>query len=105
LRGFWAAVHPIGQRPSIALAGPIDVYQERQGVLAVIIEYTRLAHFLAQLEVGRTGAAFMLDATGELVDAPDKEADELHPARMQEIMLPPARMAFAEAGADGRKDS
>ena len=26
--------HPIGQRPSIAFAGPIDVYQERQGVLA-----------------------------------------------------------------------
>ncbi len=25
--------HPIGQRPSIAFAGPIDVYQERQGVL------------------------------------------------------------------------
>src|ERR1700761_9297324 len=53
--------HPIGQRRSIAFAGPIDVYQERQGVLAVIIEYTRLAHFLAQLEVGRTGTAFIFD--------------------------------------------
>ena len=31
--------HPIGERPSIAFAGPIDVYQERQGVLAIIIEY------------------------------------------------------------------
>src|SRR5246127_923115 len=53
--------HPIGQRPSIAFAGPIDVYQERQGVLAIIIEYTGFAHFLAQLEVGRTGTAFILD--------------------------------------------
>src|SRR5262249_1480075 len=51
--------HPIGQRPSIALAGPIDVYQERQGVLAVMIEYTRLSQFLAQLEVGHTGTAFI----------------------------------------------
>ena len=102
---FRVTDHPIGQRPSIALAGPIDVYQERQGVLAVIIEYTRLAHFLAQLEVGRTGTAFILDGSGELVAAPDKEADELHPARMQEIMLPPARMAFAQAGDDGRKGS
>ncbi len=73
--------HPIGQRPSIAYAGPIDVYQERQGVLAIIIEYTRLARFLAQLEVGRTGTAFIFDSDGELVAAPDKDADELHSAR------------------------
>ena len=73
--------HPIGQRPSIAFAGPIDVYQERQGVLAIIIEYTRFARFLAQLEVGRTGTAFIFDGSGELIAAPDKEADELHPAR------------------------
>src|SRR3569832_1421229 len=32
--------HATGERPSIAFAGPIDVYQARQGVLAVIIEYT-----------------------------------------------------------------
>ena len=38
-----------GLRPSIAYAGPIDVYQKRQGVLAVIIENTRLAQFLSQL--------------------------------------------------------
>ncbi len=102
---FKVVDHPIGQRPSIALAGPIDVYQERQGVLAVIIEYTRLAHFLAQLQVGRTGTAFILDGSGDLVAAPDKEADELHPARMQEMMLPMAQMAFVEAGEEGRKNS
>ena len=47
----WSKVtdHPIGKRRSIAYAGPIDVYQERQGALAIIIEYSRLAHFLAQL--------------------------------------------------------
>ena len=73
--------HPIGPRPSIAFAGPIDVYQQRQGVLAIIIEYTRLSRFLAQLEVGKTGTAFILDESGELIAAPDKNADELHPAR------------------------
>jgi len=46
----------------------------------VIIEYTRLAHFLAQLEAGRTGTAFIFDRGGELIAAPDKTADELHPA-------------------------
>ena len=95
--------HPIGQRPSIAFAGPIDVYQERQGVLAIIIEYTRFANFLAQLEVGRTGTAFIFDGSGELIAAPDKEADELHPARSQESLLPLARMVLSQAPA-GDKD-
>jgi adenylate cyclase len=97
--------HPTGQRPSIAFAGPIDVYQERQGVIAIIIEYTRLAHFLAQLEVGRTGTAFILDGRGELIAAPDKDADELHPARGQEALLPLARMVLAQAGGEDRKEA
>ena len=91
--------HPIGQRPSIAFAGPIDVYQERQGVLAIIIEYTRFANFLSQLEVGRTGTAFIFDDSGELIAAPDKEADELHPARSQEALVPLARMVLSQAPA------
>ena len=97
--------HPIGERPSIAYAGPIDVYQERQGVLAIIIEYTRLSHFLSQLQVGRTGTAFIFDGSGELVAAPDKDADEVHAARGQEGLLPLAQMALARAGEDGRKQA
>ena len=53
---FEVSIHPIGMRPSIAYAGPIDVYQKRQGVLAVIIENTRLAQFLSQLSVGKNRA-------------------------------------------------
>jgi adenylate cyclase len=97
--------HPPGPRPSIAFAGPIDVYQERQGVLAIIIEYTRLSRFLAQLEVGRTGTAFILGDSDELIAAPDKNADELHPAHSHIEMLPLARMALNEAGDDGRKQA
>jgi adenylate cyclase len=103
----WSRVidHPIGKRPSIAFAGPIDVYQERQGVLSIMIEYTRLSHFLAQLEVGRTGTAFIFDGNGELIAAPDKDADELHPARAKEGLLPLAHMALAKTGDDGRKEA
>jgi adenylate cyclase len=90
--------HPIGERPSIAYAGPIDVYQERQGVLAIIIEYARLSHFLSQLQVGRTGTAFIFDGSGELVAAPDKDADEVHAARGQEGLLPLAQMALEFLG-------
>lgn len=98
---FRVTDHPIGERPSIAFAGPIDVYQERQGVLAIIIEYARLARFLAQLEVGRTGMAFIFDGDGELVAAPDKEADELHLARGEQKLLPLAQAALAKSGKDG----
>jgi len=103
----WSKVidHPNGQRRSIAFAGPIDVYQERQGVLAIIIEYTRLAHFLAQLEVGRTGTAFIFDDGGDLIAAPDKDADELHPAMSQEALLPLARMVFTEAADAGKAEA
>src|SRR6201987_2338033 len=102
---FGVVDHPIGPRPSIAFAGPIDVYQERQGVLAIIIEYTLLSRFLAQLEVGRTGTAFILGASDELIAAPDKDADELHPAHSRIDMLPLARMALTLAGDEGRKEA
>jgi adenylate cyclase len=97
--------HPIGQRASIAYAAAIDVYQERQGVLAVIIEYTRLSRFLSQLEVGRTGTAFIFDGKGELVAAPDKNADELHPADDQQALLSLAQTALARAGDRGQKET
>ncbi|MGC0392915.1 MULTISPECIES: adenylate/guanylate cyclase domain-containing protein [Bradyrhizobium] len=97
--------HATGVRPSIAFAGPIDVYQERQGVLAVVIEYTRLARFLSQLEVGRTGTAFIVDGSGELVAAPDKDADELHPARGDTALLPLARLALGKAGEAGGREA
>src|SRR5882757_5823614 len=70
-RWFDVTVHPVGLRPSIAFAGPIDVYQKRQGVLAIIIEYTRLARFLSQLSVGKSGAAFILGRDGKTIAAPD----------------------------------
>lgn len=102
---FRVVDHPTGERPSIAFAGPIDVYQERQGVLAIMIDYARLARFLSQLEVGRTGTAFIIDASGELVAAPDPDADELHVAKGDTKLLPLARIALATAGEDGRKQA
>lgn len=97
--------HPIGRRASVAYAGAIDVYQERQGVLAIIIEYTRLSRFLSQLEVGRTGTAFIFDGSGDLVAAPDKNADELTAADDRQALLPVAQTALKLAGDQGRAES
>jgi adenylate cyclase len=57
------------------------------------------------LEVGRTGTAFILDNSGELIAAPDKDADELHPAHSRIDMLPLARMAMNQASDEGPKDA
>jgi adenylate cyclase len=97
-RWFNVTDHPIGPRPSIAFAGPIDVYAKREGVLAVFIEYTRLARFLSQLKVGKSGAAFILGRDGSTIAAPDPEADEIHPQRADQPLLPMAHAALKQAG-------
>ena len=76
----WSSVTtlPNGREPAIVFAGPIDVYQKRQGVLAIIIEHTRLSRFLAQLMVGKSGMAFILGPQGSTIAVPDAEADEVH---------------------------
>jgi adenylate cyclase len=95
---FEVTVHPVGLRPAIAYAGPIDVYQKRQGVLAVIIENTRLAQFLSQLSVGKTGAAFILGRDGTVIAAPDPDADEINMQRSDQPLLPIAQGAIKQAG-------
>jgi adenylate cyclase len=94
---FKVSTHPIGERPSIALAGPIDVYHERQGVLSIIIEYTRLSKFLSQLAVGKSGAAFILDREGAVIAAPDPNADEVNPPKADQPLLPVANGAARQA--------
>ncbi|MGB6541181.1 MAG: adenylate/guanylate cyclase domain-containing protein [Xanthobacteraceae bacterium] len=95
---FEMTAHPVGLRPSIAYAGPVDVYQKRQGVLAVIIENTRLAQFLSQLSVGKTGAAFILGRDGATIAAPDPDADEVNMQRSDQPLLPIAQGAIKQAG-------
>jgi adenylate cyclase len=94
---FEMTVHPAGLRPAIAYAGPVDVYQKRQGVLAVIIENTRLAQFLSQLSVGKSGAAFILGRDGTVVAAPDPDADEVSMQRSDQPLLPIAQSALKQA--------
>lgn len=99
---FDVSVHPNGRHPAIAFAGPIDVYHQRQGVLAVVIERARLSRFLSQLAVGRTGAAFILGPDGAIIAVPDAEADELHMERAGGQELLP--IALGAAAHDARPD-
>jgi adenylate cyclase len=97
-RWFNVSLQPGGARPSIAYAGPIDVYEKRQGVLAIIIEYTRFAQFLSNLSVGQSGAAFILGRDGSVIAAPDPDADELNMQRSDQPLLAIAQGAMKQAG-------
>ncbi len=103
-RWFNVTVHPVGSRPSIAYAGPIDVYEKRQGVLAIIIEYTRFAQFLANLSVGKSGAAFILGRDGSTIAAPDPDADEVNMQRSDHPLLPIVQGAMKQAGSSYDSD-
>lgn len=103
-RWFGVSAHAVGSRPSIAYAGPVDVYQKRQGVLAVIIEYTRFAQFLSHLSVGKSGAAFILGRDGTTIAAPDPDADELNMQRSDQPLLPVAQGAIKQAGSSYDSD-
>lgn len=103
-RWFNVTDHPVGPRPSIAFAGRIDVYSKREGVLAVFIEYTRLARFLSELKVGKSGAAFILDRDGSTIAAPDPDADEVHPQRSDQPLLGVAHSALRQAGSSYDSD-
>jgi adenylate cyclase len=101
-RWFDVSVHPNGTHPAIAFAGPIDVYQKREGVLAVVIERARLSRFLSELTVGQTGVAFILGPDGAVIAVPDAEADELHMERAAAQKLLP--IAVRAAAHDARPD-
>ena len=79
------------------LATPIDVDQKRAGVLAIIIELTRVSNFLSQLTVGKSAGAFLLDRDGGVIAAPDPDADELNPLKANHPLLPVAVDAIRQA--------
>ena len=59
--------HPNGERLAAAFAAPIDIDQKPAGVIAIIIELTRVSNFLSQLTVGKSAGAFILERNGKVV--------------------------------------
>ncbi len=91
-------VHPNGERPAAAFAVTIDVDGKPAGVLAIIIELTRVSNFLSQLTVGKSAGAFILERDGSAIAAPDANADELTPLKTDQPLFPVAVDAIRKAG-------
>ncbi|MFL6792206.1 MAG: adenylate/guanylate cyclase domain-containing protein [Bradyrhizobium sp.] len=90
--------HPGGERLAAVLAAPIDIDQKRAGVLAIIIELTRVSNFLSQLTVGKSAGAFLLDRAGGAIAAPDPNADELNALKTDHPLFAVAVDAMRQAG-------
>jgi adenylate cyclase len=97
-RWLTLTAHPGGERPAAALAAPIDVDGKRAGVLAIIIELTRVSNFLSQLTVGKSAGAFILDRSGAAIASPDSDADELHAMKTDHPLYPVAVDAIRQSG-------
>lgn len=91
-------VHPNGERPAAAFAVTIEIDGKPAGVLAIIIELTRVSNFLSQLTVGKSAGAFILDRDGAAIAAPDANADELTPLKTDQPLFPVAVDAIRQAG-------
>jgi adenylate cyclase len=96
--------HPGGERPAVALAGPIDVDHKRAGVLAIIIELTRVSNFLSQLTVGKSAGAFILDRDGAAIASPDPDADETTAMKTSHPLFAVAVDAVRQAGSSYEPD-
>ena len=97
-------IHPGGERPAVAFAAPIDIDQKRAGVLAIIIELTRVSNFLSQLTVGKSAGAFILDRGGAAIATPDPDADELNALKTNHPLFPVAVDAIQQAGSGYETD-
>ena len=90
--------HPNGERLAAAFAAPIQIDQKPAGVIAIIIELTRVSNFLSQLTVGKSAGAFILDREGGVVAAPDPDASEVMALKTDHPLFPVAVDAMKGAG-------
>ena len=97
----WATLttHPSGERLAAAFAAPISIDQKPAGVIAIIIELTRVSNFLSQLTVGKSAGAFILERNGKVVAAPDPNANEVMALKTDHPLFPVAVDAIQNASA------
>ncbi|MBI3700865.1 MAG: adenylate/guanylate cyclase domain-containing protein [Afipia sp.] len=100
---FSVTTRPGDKRLAVVFAGPVDVDGKRHGVLAIIIELARVSRYLSQLTTGKSAGAFILDRDGEVVAAPDANADEVTELNSNHPLLPIAVSALT--GSRGKYDA
>jgi Adenylate cyclase, family 3 (some proteins contain HAMP domain) len=98
---YWSTltVHPRGERLAAAFSAPVAIDGKSAGVVAIIIELTRVSSFLSQLAVGKSAGAFILERDGKVVASPDPDASELVALKTDHPLFPIAVDAIRNATA------
>jgi adenylate cyclase len=91
--------HPRGERLAAAFSAPVAIDGKPAGVVAIIIELTRVSNFLSQLTVGKSAGAFLLERDGKVVASPDPDASELMALKTDHPLFPVAVEAIKNATA------
>ncbi len=98
---YWSTLtaHPRGERLGGAFSAPVAIDGKPAGVVAIIIELTRVSSFLSQLTVGKSAGAFILERDGKVVASPDPDASELVDLKTNHPLFPIAVDAIRDATA------
>lgn len=98
---YWSTLtaHPRGERLAAAFSAPVAIDGKPAGVVAIIIELTRVSSFLSQLTVGKSAGAFILERDGKVVASPDPDASELVDLKTNHPLFPIAVDAIRDATA------
>ena len=98
---YWSTLttHPRGEALAAAFSAPLDIDKKPAGVIAIIIELTRVSNFLSQLTVGKSAGAFILERNGKVVASPDPNANEVVALKTDHPLFPIAVEAIQNASA------
>ncbi|NNF98585.1 MAG: PAS domain S-box protein [Desulfobacteraceae bacterium] len=103
------------QKPGITIAGPVfDAGGKLKGVVGVDIEIDQLSTFLAKLNIGVNGMAFMMNKNGDVIAFPEFEkikardgndSSKIRLVKITELDHVISRRAFASADIQIQKDN
>ena len=91
--------HPNGERLATAFAAPIEIDQKPAGVIAIIIELTRVSNFLSQLTVGKSAAPSSSNGTAAWSPSPDANASEASALKTDHPLFPHRGEAIRQTAA------
>jgi PAS domain S-box-containing protein len=69
-QAVWSPIYPFVARPILGITASLPIYGKSgnlQGVLAIDLPLSQIGDFLKQLKISKTGQAFILESSGDLV--------------------------------------
>jgi PAS domain S-box-containing protein len=73
----WSPIYPFVARPILGITASLPIYSESgnlRGVMAIDLTLSQIGDFLRQLKIAKTGQAFILEPSGEIVATSTSEA-------------------------------